>query len=200
MSGVAGQIVDRDFFARDPLELAPDLLGKLLVGPCGRGRIVEVEAYRGEEDPASHAFRGPTPRNRVMFGPAGHLYVYRSYGMHWCANFVASHPDRAGAVLIRALQPVGPIDEMSRRRPAARRPEDLANGPGKLCAALGITGDHDGLDLLSPDAGVRLADDGVEPPTSPTTGPRVGISVAADRPWRFSLPASRFRSRPVPVP
>ena len=138
MSGVAGQIVDRDFFARDPLELAPDLLGKLLVGPCGRGRIVEVEAYRGEEDPASHAFRGPTPRNRVMFGPAGHLYVYRSYGMHWCANVVASHPDRAGAVLIRALQPVGPIDEMSRRRPAARRPEDLANGPGKLCAALGI--------------------------------------------------------------
>lgn len=190
----------RSFFERDPLEVAPDLLGKVLVGPHGSGRVVEVEAYRGSEDPASHAFRGPTPRNRVMFGPAGHLYVYRSYGIHWCANVVAGDDGVAAAVLIRALEPLTGVETMATHRRAARGHRDLANGPGKLCQALGIDGSHGGVDLLAATGPVRMVDDGTPPPPSPTVGPRVGITVGTDRPWRFSIPGSRFRSRPVPVP
>ncbi len=195
-----GRLLPRRFFRRDPLELAPALLGKVLVAGDRAGRIVEVEAYKGRDDPASHAYRGPTARNGVMFGPAGHLYVYRSYGLHWCANVVAGPTGEAAAVLVRALEPVAGIEAMARDRPAARRPVDLANGPGKACQALGVHGGHDGIDLTRARSEVRLLDDGVEPPTVPTVGPRVGITVAVERPWRFSVPGSPFRSRPVPVP
>lgn len=175
--------------------MAPELL-HLLVAHGGRvGRIVEVEAYGGERDPASHAFRGPTPRAAIMFGRAGQLYVYRSYGIHWCANVVAHGDEGAGAVLLRAIEPVDGVEEMRAARPAARRDEDLGSGPGKLCAALAIEGAHTGTDLLGPGP-IRLLDDGMAPPTTPAVGPRIGISVATEVPWRFSVPGSRHRSRP----
>lgn len=128
--------------ARAPESVAPDLLGLLLV--CGErsGRIVEVEAYGGRDDPASHAARGPTPRAAIMFGEPGRLYVYRSYGIHWCANVVAHDGTDAGAVLVRAVEPVAGIEAMWADRPAARRATDLASGPGRLCQALGIVGAH----------------------------------------------------------
>jgi DNA-3-methyladenine glycosylase len=200
IADVTGRTLPHSFFRCDPLDLAPALLGKVLVGGDRAGRIVEVEAYRGADDPASHAFRGPTPRNRVMFGPAGHLYVYRSYGLHWCANVVAGEPGVAGAILIRALEPVAGHEAMARDRPAARRPVDVANGPGKVCQALGVHGGHDGIDLTRAASAVRLVDDGVRPPLHPTVGPRVGITVAVEEPWRFSVPGSPYRSRPVPAP
>ena len=195
-----GQQLLRPFFARDALELAPALLNKLIVVGERAGRIVEVEAYRGTDDPASHAFRGPTPRTEVMFGPPGHLYVYFSYGMHWCSNVVAGEDGTASAVLIRAVQPVAGVELMRAVRPAARREYDLTNGPAKVCQALGIDGTFDGLDLTEPVAEVVLCDDGVEPPARPTTGPRVGISAAIDHPWRFSVPGDPYRSRPIPRP
>lgn len=185
----------RSFYRRDPLVVAPELLGKVLVHGARAGRIVEVEAYRGTDDPASHAYRGPTPRTEVMFGPPGHLYVYFSYGMHWCANAVTSQPGDAGAVLLRALEPLRGIEAMQAARPAARRRVDLANGPAKLCQALGIDGSSDGTDLVA-GAGVRILDDGVAPPAVPVTGPRVGISVGLDRSWRFSVPGDAHRSKP----
>ncbi|CAN5430952.1 DNA-3-methyladenine glycosylase [soil metagenome] len=191
-----GRRLPRSFYRRDPLEVAPELLGKVLVHGGRAGRIVEVEAYRGTDDPASHAFRGPTARTEVMFGPPGHLYVYFTYGMHWCANVVTSEAGEAGAVLIRALSPLRRIDDMAGARPAARRPVDLANGPAKLCQALGIDGRHDGIDLVAAEQGVTVVDDGVEPPDAPAVGPRVGISVALDRPWRFSIPGEPHRSKP----
>ncbi|HVL03628.1 MAG TPA: DNA-3-methyladenine glycosylase, partial [Acidimicrobiales bacterium] len=127
----------RDFYRRDPREVAPELLHKVLVsGPC-RGLIVEVEAYCGAADPASHAFRGPTRRNATMFGPPGHLYVYFTYGMHWCANAVCGNEDEGVAVLLRALRPVDGLGEMWPRRPAAKRERDLCSGPARLCQALG---------------------------------------------------------------
>ena len=195
----ADPVLPRSFFARDPLDVAPELLGKLLVrrAPEGdrAGRIVEVEAYRGADDPASHAFRGPTPRTTTMFGPAGHLYVYFSYGMHWCANVVCARPDEAAAVLIRALEPVRGVEAMTAARPGARRPVDVSNGPAKLCEALGITGTDDGADLRSGDRGIRIVDDGTPPPAEPGVGPRVGISVAVEQPWRWFDPQSPFVSR-----
>jgi DNA-3-methyladenine glycosylase len=186
----------RAFYRRDPLLVAPDLLNKVLVHGARAGRIVEVEAYRGADDPASHAFRGPTPRTEVMFGPPGHLYVYFAYGMHWCANAVTSAPGTAGAVLIRALDPLRGVEAMRRARPAARREADLANGPAKLCQALGIDGRHDGIDLVRADHGLTIVDDGTPPPPDPVVGPRVGISVAVDHPWRFRVAADPGRSRP----
>jgi len=176
--------------------VAPELLNLLLVRGDRVGRIVEVEAYGGERDPASHAFRGPTPRAAIMFGEVGRLYVYRSYGVHWCANVVAHGDEGAGAVLIRAVEPVAGLAAMWPARPAARREVDLASGPGKLCAALGISADDLGADLLGPASTVRLLDDGMAPPNEPTVGPRVGISVATEVPWRFSVPGSPHRSRP----
>ncbi|MEZ5180702.1 MAG: DNA-3-methyladenine glycosylase [Acidimicrobiales bacterium] len=186
----------RAHLRRPPEAVAPDLLNLLLVRGDRAGRIVEVEAYGGERDPASHAFRGPTPRAAIMFGEVGRLYVYRSYGIHWCANVVAHGGEGAGAVLIRAVEPVAGVAAMRAARPTARREVDLANGPGKLCAALAITGDDLGADLLGPAGGVRLVDDGVPPPSDPVVGPRIGISVAKDLPWRFSVPGSPHRSRP----
>lgn len=176
--------------------MAPDLLNKVLVHGERSGRIVEVEAYRGTDDPASHAFRGPTPRTEVMFGPPGHLYVYFSYGMHWCANAVTSSDGVAGAVLLRALAPIEGVEAMAVARPAARRTVDLANGPAKLCQALGIDGSHDGADLTKAERSLAIVDDGTPPPAEPVTGPRVGISVAVDLPWRFSVPGDPNRSKP----
>ena len=199
-SGVDLEPLGRSFFARDPLELAPDLLNKLLVHDGRVARIVEVEAYRGVDDPASHAFRGPTPRTEVMFGPAGHLYVYFSYGMHWCANVVAGETGTAAAVLIRAAHPIVGIDAMRVARGAPRRDLDLTNGPAKLCKGMGIDGRLDGIDITGPASLVRISDDGMVPPPVPTVGGRVGISVAADLPWRFSVPGEPYRSRPLPRP
>jgi len=190
-----GRRLPRPFYRRDPLLVAPDLLNKVFVHRGRAGRIVEVEAYRGADDPASHAFRGPTPRTETMFGEPGHLYVYFTYGMHWCANAVTSEPGQAGAVLLRALAPVAGIDAMRRARPAARRDVDLANGPAKLCQALGIDGSLDGVDLTTGTGGPRIVDDGVLP-SVPVTGPRVGVSVATELPWRFSVAGDNHRSRP----
>lgn len=191
-----GRRLRRPFYARDPLDVAPELLNKVLVHGDRAGRIVEVEAYRGADDPASHAYRGPTPRTEVMFGPPGHLYVYFTYGMHWCANAVTSADGEAGAVLIRALAPLRGIDAMRAARPAARRLVDVANGPAKACQALGIHGAHDGADLVAADQAIAIVDDDTAPPDAPVVGPRIGISVAVDRPWRFSVPGDPHRSKP----
>jgi DNA-3-methyladenine glycosylase len=189
--------VPRRFFARDPVLVAPELLNKVLVGPNGAGRIVEVEAYDGENDPASHAYRGRTARTEVMFGPPGHLYVYFSYGMHWCANAVCRRDGVAGAVLLRALAPLRGLPAMRAARPAARRDRDLCNGPGKLCQALGIGRVHDGADLVRADRGVTILDDGVEPPDDPVNTTRVGISVATDVRWRWYVAGDPNVSRPT---
>jgi DNA-3-methyladenine glycosylase len=164
--------------------VAPDLLGTVLVverdGIRLAGRIIETEAYMAD-DPASHSFGGPTPRNEVMFGPAGHLYVYRSYGIHWCANVVTGAEGDGQAVLLRAVDPLEGSDEMLRRR--GRHP--LADGPGKLCQAFGLTGDDDGADLCSRGP-IRILDGGTGPVES-IAGPRIGISRAVDTPWRFRI-------------
>lgn len=181
------RLVDREFLARDALDVAPDLLGKLLVVDGGAGRrvvrIVETEAYRGSDDPASHSFRGPTPRNAVMFSPPGRLYVYLSYGIHHCANVVCG--DRDGhAVLLRAAAPLDGIDAMRRARGrAATRDRDLCSGPGKLAQALGLDRSFDGVDLLESST-CWLEDDDCHPSELVQTT-RVGISRAADEPWRW---------------
>ena len=188
--------VARAALVGDPAEIAPMLLGKVLACGDRAGRIVEVEAYGDGDDPASHAHRGPTTRSSTMFGPSGHLYVYRSYGVHWCANVVAHLEGRAGAVLVRALAPHRGVEAMREARGGPARAVDVANGPGKLCQALGITGAHDGVDLTDPGSPVRLIDDGTPPPHEPTVGPRIGISKAVERPLRFSVPGDPHRSRP----
>jgi DNA-3-methyladenine glycosylase len=180
--------VDRGALEADSLVVAPWLLNKLLLRDGRVGRIVEVEAYRGAEDPASHAYRGRTKRNGVMFGPPGRLYVYFTYGMHWCANVVCAPEGLAQAVLIRALAPVAGVEAMRASRPAAKRDRDLCSGPAKLCQALGISGADNGADLLDgvADRGaIVLVDDGVPPPSSPATGGRVGISSATEVAWRW---------------
>jgi DNA-3-methyladenine glycosylase len=183
--------VRRSDLAGDPVEVAPWLLNKVLVRGERAGRIVEVEAYRGMSDPASHAYRGETPRTSVMFGPAGFLYVYFTYGMHWCANVVCERDGVAGAVLIRALAPISGIEAMYGARRAAKRDRDLCSGPAKLCQALGITGQDNGSDLVprrpSPaeETPVHLLDDGMPPPKRPAHGTRIGIRVGVEHPWRF---------------
>ena len=188
--------LEREFYGRDSRALAPELLNKVLVlGPCA-GRIVEVEAYSGGGgDPASHAHRGPTRRNASMFGPPGHLYVYRSYGMHWCANVVCAEEGQGEAVLLRALAPLAGLELMAARRPRAQGPEDLCRGPGKLCQALGIDASHDGTDLVA-GRDVALVDGRRPPPTAPGVGPRVGITVAVDLPWRWWVEGDPHVSRP----
>jgi len=193
-----------------PVAVAPGLLNKVLVQGERAGRIVEVEAYHGANDAASHAYRGPTPRTAVMFGPPGFLYVYFTYGMHWCANVVCGPEGEAAAVLIRALTPISGLPAMRRARPAARLDRDLCNGPAKLCQALGITGADNGVDLLAAEGGpvgaprpgrsrgeglVRLVDDGTPPPRRPGRGTRVGIKEAREKRWRFWVPRNTAVSR-----
>lgn len=185
--------VDRTVLAGNAPEVAPRLLGAVLrVGRCA-GRLVEVEAYTAD-DPASHSHRGRSARNTSMFGPAGTLYVYLSYGIHLCANVVTGAEGDGQAVLLRAAVPVEGIDAMrARRGPVPDR--RLTDGPGKLCQAFGIGRHHDGLDVCAgasthgPD-GVQLLDDGTPPPTDVVVGPRVGITRATDRPWRWRAPAA----------
>jgi DNA-3-methyladenine glycosylase len=148
-------------------------------------RIVEVEAYLGEADPGSHAFRGPTPRNAVMFGPAGHLYVYFTYGMHWCANAVTARPGVGTAVLLRAGAPLQGADVMAARRPKARTARDLCSGPARLTQALGIDKRHNGSDLCGPRAVLWIGDDGTPPPATPGVSTRIGLRLGAEHPWRW---------------
>ena len=180
----------RGFFARSVHEVAPDLIGATLLVDGVGGTIVEVEAYDGE-DPASHAFRGQTTRNAAMFGPPGHAYVYRSYGIHWCLNLVCDVPGRAEAVLVRALEPTHGLDTMRTRR-GLDADRLLCSGPGRLCQALAVTREHDGLALDEPPFEL------LAPTAIPdvVTGPRIGITRAAGLPWRYGLAGSRFLSRP----
>jgi DNA-3-methyladenine glycosylase len=192
---VGGARLERAFFRRASTAVAPDLLNKVLVHGERAARIVEVEAYAGSADPASHAFRGPTRRNASMFGPPGLLYVYFSYGMHWCANAVCGEEGEGIAVLLRAGSPMAGVEAMRVDRPAARRDQDLANGPAKLCQALGIDHRFDGIDLTSATSEVVIVDDGVAPPRRPGRSPRIGISVAVERPWRWFVPDDPHVSR-----
>jgi DNA-3-methyladenine glycosylase len=180
------------FFARSVHEVAPDLIGcTLLVGGVG-GPIVEVEAY-DHEDPASHGFRGPTPRNRSMFGPPGHAYVYRSYGIHWCLNLVCEDEGVAAAVLLRALQPERGVEEMRQRR-GLDDVRLLCAGPGRLCQALGVTRAHDGARLDEPPFRLLAR----EREADVVSGPRIGITQATGLAWRYGLAGSPFVSRPFP--
>jgi DNA-3-methyladenine glycosylase len=185
-------VLGPEFFARGVHEIAPELIGAtLLVDGCG-GRIVEVEAY-DQEDPASHGYRGRTRRNASMFGPPGRAYVYRSYGIHWCLNLVCEDEGTANAVLIRALEPTYGLDRLRARR-GQDDPRLLCSGPGKLCQALGITNELDGRRLDEPPFELRERDRPVEV----LTGPRIGITRAAERPWRYVEAGSRFLSRSLP--
>ena len=179
----------REFFARSVHDVAPDLIGcTLLVDGVG-GPIVEAEAY-DQEDPASHGFRGQTARNGSMFGPPGHAYVYRSYGIHWCLNLVCDVEGVAAAVLLRALEPTRGVDEMRARRGLDDQ-RLLCAGPGRLCQALGVTGEDDGLSLDR--APFELLAREEEPEV--VSGPRIGITRAADLPWRYGLAGSPYLSR-----
>jgi DNA-3-methyladenine glycosylase len=185
-------LLRRSFFARSVHEVAPELIGvTLLVNGVG-GRIVEVEAY-DQEDPASHAYRGRTPRNESMFGPAGHAYVYRSYGIHWCLNLVCGDEGVPEAALIRALQPTAGIDEQRRRR-GTDELRALCSGPGKLCQALGITREHDGLALDRPP--FRLGERKEAPEV--VTAPRIGITRATELSWRYLAVGNPYVSRGRP--
>jgi DNA-3-methyladenine glycosylase len=180
----------RDELAVDPVDAAKLLLGSVLQARDVRVRVSEVEAYRGGDDPASHCYRGRTPRNEVMFGPAGHLYVYFVYGMHFCANVVALTDGVPGAVLLRAGDVVGGLDVARSRRPAARSDAELAKGPARLTSVLGLERGDNGLDLTDPASPVRLYAGDPVPPESIVAGPRVGVAVAMDVPWRFWIDGS----------
>jgi DNA-3-methyladenine glycosylase len=183
-------VLGRDFFARSVHEVAPDLIGVTLLVDGVGGRIVEVEAY-DEEDPASHGFRGRTPRNASMFGPPGHAYVYRSYGVHWCLNVVCDVEGRAEAALVRALEPLEGLEVMRARR-GVLADHALCSGPGKLCQALGVDRSHDGLALDEPPFALL---ERTETPEI-ATGPRIGITRAVEHSWRYGLAGSPFLSRP----
>jgi DNA-3-methyladenine glycosylase len=190
-------VLPRSFYRRPSLEVARDLLGRVLVrtlpdGTRLAGRIVETEAYH-EDDPASHSFRGRTARTDVMFGPPGHLYVYFTYGMHFCMNVVTGREGEGSAVLLRAAEPVDGIEAMAATRGVADL-RLLCAGPGRLCQALAITRDHDGTDLVEGDELIIERGRPV-PDAEVVVGPRVGITAAAEQPWRFSIRGSRFVSR-----
>jgi DNA-3-methyladenine glycosylase len=184
-------VLPREFFARSVHEVAPELIGVTLLVDGVGGPIVEAEAYDAE-DPAAHGFRGRTPRNASMFGPPGHAYVYRSYGIHWCLNLVCEAEGSAAAVLIRAVEPLHGIGTMRERR-GLDDPRLLCAGPGRLCQALGVTREHDGLALDAPPFELRAC----EEPVDVLAGSRIGISVATERPWRYAAAGSRFLSRPL---
>ena len=188
----------RAFFDRPVLEVAPALLGALVEQLSDHGvvtvRLTEVEAYDGELDPGSHAFRGRTPRNAVMFGPSGHVYVYFSYGMHWCMNVVCGPEGRAAAVLLRAGEVVVGEPVALSRRTTSKSPRDLARGPARLTVALGIDGGYDGVDAVDPRSALRIlaGSPGPDAAGAIRSGPRVGVSGdGADRPWRFWLDGER---------
>jgi DNA-3-methyladenine glycosylase len=199
--------VSAEQLAVDPVTAAQRLLGATVAGRGVRATVVEVEAYGGPSDgpwpdAASHSFRGPGLRNSVMFGPAGRLYTYRSHGIHVCANVVCASDGVAGAVLLRAGVVEDGLDLAGKRRGESVRPVAFARGPGNLCSALGITMDDNGIDLFDPDSPVRLE---LSDAHSATAGPRVGVSKAADRPWRFWLAGrpevSMYRRSPrAPAP
>ena len=182
----------RAFFGRSVHEVAPDLIGATLLFDGVGGRIVELEAYHHTE-PAAHSFRGQTKRNAVMFGPPGYAYIYRSYGIHWCLNFVCEPKGSAAAVLIRALEPTVGLPVMEKRR-GVRDDRLLCSGPGRLCEALRITHAQNGLALDKPPFEILGRSGAVEV----VVGPRIGITKAADLPWRYGLKGSRFLSKPFP--
>lgn len=188
-----GPQIGRDFFARSVHAVAPDLIGVTLFVNGVGGEIVEVEAYH-HTDPAAHSYRGRTGRNAVMFGPPGYAYVYRSYGIHWCLNFVCEREGSASAVLIRALAPAAGLAAMRRRRGVGDE-RLLCAGPGRLAEALGITGAHNGLALDAPPFALyaRTGRPAI------VTGPRIGITRAAERPWRYGLAGSSLLSRPFRI-
>jgi DNA-3-methyladenine glycosylase len=185
-------MLKRDFFARSVHEVAPDLIGATLLVDGVGGTIVEVEAY-DQQDPASHAFRGPTPRNAVMFGPPGYAYVYRSYGIHWCLNLVCAGEGVPEAVLIRALEPTRGV-ELQRSRRGVEDVRALCSGPGKLCQALGITHEHDGLALDIPPFRLEARTGILEV----VTGPRIGLTRATELNWRYMSAGSPYLSRAAP--
>lgn len=238
-----GEALPRSFYICDPIELSLKLLNKVIVcvyedsSPEFRevtnsrkpqkvsdsnsntsiraGRIVEVEAYGGADDISSHGHRGKTKRNEVMFGPPGHLYVYFTYGMHWCSNVVCGEDGECAAVLLRALEPIAGIDQMFQARPSARKDTDLCSGPAKLTQALGITGDQNGIDLvakpdgeanhsdmpvkqpessITPKLSITIHDDGTSPSKSPAQTTRIGVK--SDLPWRWHIPDNPHVSRP----
>ncbi|HET9482151.1 MAG TPA: DNA-3-methyladenine glycosylase [Candidatus Polarisedimenticolia bacterium] len=195
---LAGRVLPRSFYARPALAVAADLLGRILThrhrGVPAAGRIVEVEAYLGAEDPASHAYRGRTNRNSVMFGPPGHAYVYFTYGNHYCLNVVTGRDGVAEAVLIRAVEPLGGIAAMRRRRKRTLMRE-LASGPGRLTQALGIGPARNGADLTRPPLCIL---EGGSAPEAIVRAPRIGISAATELPFRFLIAGSTFVSRPAP--
>ncbi len=186
-------ILPQSFYDRPAVEVARDCLGKILVHGATAGRIVEVEAYLGVGDRAAHAWHGVTARTRVIFGPPGHAYIYFIYGMYECLNFVAEPEGQAGCVLIRALEPLTGLGIMRRRRPPAKRIEDLASGPGRLTLALGITRQLNGCSLVTGPLTVRKL--AVEPAFDIEITPRVGITHAADWPLRFLIKGNKFVSR-----
>ena len=182
--------LDRAFFARSVHEIAPELVGATLLVNGAGGTIVEVEAY-DQDDPASHGFGGQTARNGAMFGPPGHAYVYRSYGIHWCLNLVCAEPGRAEAVLVRALEPTHDLEAMRARRGGQADDRLLCAGPGRLCQALGIGNAHDGLPLDRAPFELRAA----PPNVDIVRGPRIGLTKAVEEPWRYALAGSRYLSR-----
>jgi DNA-3-methyladenine glycosylase len=190
-SAAGRRALPRAFYNRPAIEVARSLLGQVLVHGDTAGRIVETEAYLGLEDRAAHAWRGETPRTRVLFGPPGHAYVYLIYGMYECLNIVAEKEGVPGCVLIRALEPLQGLDTMRARRPGARRVEDLANGPGKLTLALGISRKLNGADVT---AGPLLVVGGGGERVEIGVSPRIGITHCADWPLRFFIKGSKFVS------
>jgi DNA-3-methyladenine glycosylase len=194
----------RAFYRRDPRVVAPELLNKLLVRDDGRvGRIVEVEAYAGAEDPAAHSYRGKTARNAALFGPGGHMYVYFTYGMHWCANAVCGEAGDGFGVLLRAMEPVAGIELMRKARGFPAKDREIASGPARLAQAMGIDRTFDGADLVRNDRGIRIVTDGMPAPDLAVAGPRIGIRLAVEHPWRWHVPehvhVSRTRPGPPPV-
>lgn len=190
------KVLPRGFYRRDSRVVAVELLNKILTCSDGRsGRIVETEAYRGSLDPAAHTFRGRTARNATMFGQPGHLYVYFTYGMHWCCNAVCGEVGEGIGVLLRALAPLTGLQAMRAARPKVRRDRDLCSGPGRLSQAMGISSVHDDSDLVTGRGGYRIVDDGMAPPHEPVATVRVGIRQAVDEPWRWYVPGDPNVSR-----
>jgi len=187
-----GRPLTKKFFARSVHEVAPDLIGATLLVDGVGGIIVEVEAYH-HTDPAAHSYRGPTPRNMVMFGPPGYLYVYRSYGIHWCMNFVCEKEGSASAVLVRAIEPTHGIAAMRRRR-GQQDERMLCSGPGKVCEALAVSNTHNTLVLDAPPIALYAR---TRKPDI-VAGVRIGITKAVELPWRYGLRGSRFLSKPFP--